>query len=405
MSYLWRAARPLQAASLYVLLFLLPFSKSTVEITFGLLLLGWVLERLNPATRAKTIWLSGRLRPLALAVIAYLAACALSILVSDFPGLSVSGFINKWLEYLLFFVIVADVARRPEVMKISLTVLACSTLAVFIHGIAQEVLIATVPYRETMPIFHYGRMTGPYENPIDLATYLMVIIPILLGFSISQRGIRRAGIWAVLLLGLGSLARTEALGAWIGFWIGLLVMMRQSHAIRRAGSIVLIGSLLACAVFLHHSGHLRQTSSPSEIGKVDRLVTWRAAIKMIRDRPVLGHGLNTFMANYLKYWVGGEHQPRYAHNCYLQVAAETGLLGLAAFLWLLWCLGVRLAHSVRFAHGDHRALLLGLCAGLLGFALQAGIDTNFYALRQAALFWVLSGLALGLSDAGSAAEV
>jgi hypothetical protein len=55
MSRLWAAARPLQQGGLYVLLFLLPFSKAAVELSFGLLLIGWVLERLNPATRAETV--------------------------------------------------------------------------------------------------------------------------------------------------------------------------------------------------------------------------------------------------------------------------------------------------------------------------------------------------------------
>jgi putative inorganic carbon (HCO3(-)) transporter len=115
---------------------------------------------------------------------------------------------------------------------------------------------------------------------------------------------------------------------------------------------------------------------------------------------VLGHGLNTFMAHYLDYWVGGQRLPRYAHNCYLQVAAETGILGLAAFLWLLGALGARLFRALRGLPSKDRLLLSGVCAGLLAFVVQAGIDTNFYSLRQAALFWTLAGLALGVSERG-----
>jgi putative inorganic carbon (HCO3(-)) transporter len=125
---------------------------------------------------------------------------------------------------------------------------------------------------------------------------------------------------------------------------------------------------------------------------------WQAAIGMVRDRPLLGHGLNRFMAIYLDYWVGGQHQPRYAHNCYLQMAAETGLVGLAAFLALLWTLVAHLAAGARRLTSKEQILLLGLLGGLLVFAAQAAIDTNFYALRQAALFWTLAGLAVGLRE-------
>ncbi|MBI4341307.1 MAG: O-antigen ligase family protein, partial [Candidatus Omnitrophica bacterium] len=134
-----------------------------------------------------------------------------------------------------------------------------------------------------------------------------------------------------------------------------------------------------------------------EFGKVDRWVCWVAAMRMIQDRPVLGFGLNTFMANYLDYWVGGERNPRYAHNCYLQMAAETGYIGLTAFLLLLGFLFVRIVSGWRQASPPQQVLLAGCMAGLMAFAVQAGIDTNFYSLRQAALFWVIAGLAVGLS--------
>jgi putative inorganic carbon (HCO3(-)) transporter len=205
-------------------------------------------------------------------------------------------------------------------------------------------------------------------------------------------------LWALLLLSATCLARTEALGAWLGLGAGLVTIVSLSPAIRRQGLILLGATALLGGLFLQRVGRLGEVASISEIGKVDRWMMWQAAAGMIRDRPVLGHGLNTFMANYLTYWVGGERQPRYAHNCYLQVAAETGLIGLVAFVGLLACLFQRLVAGIRQASPAERPILLGFLAGLLAFAVQAGVDTNFYSLRQAALFWVLAGLSLGLSQ-------
>ena len=45
-----------------------------------------------------------------------------------------------------------------------------------------------------------------------------------------------------------------------------------------------------------------------------------------------------------------------------------------------------------------RRLVAGLLAGLVAFVVQAGLDTNFYSLRQAAMFWVFFGLALGVHE-------
>jgi len=391
-----RVGKRIQEGSLYVLLFLLPFSKASVEISFGFLLLGWLVERFNPSTRSQTLWRFRPLRCLAWAVGAYLVVCALSVTVSDFPMKSIRGFTDKWLEYLLFFVIVADIARRPSVIRRSLTVLAWSSLCVAIYAIIQDV---TVAGRYSLhPASGYGRMTGPYENPIDLATYLMVLVPVLLGCAFRKRGLKRVSLWALLLVLVGCLARTEAFGAWVGLWMGLAVMAAGNRVMWQFGLMAMIGSLIMGGVSLLWTGRLRDLASLAEIGKVDRWAMWQAAIGMIRDRPILGHGVNTFMAKYLDYWVAGERMPRYAHNCYLQVAAETGLIGLAVFLWLLWCLFSVIRAGLRQSRSEESVLLAGFLGGLFAFVVQAGLDTNFYALRQAALFWVLAGLAVGLSE-------
>jgi putative inorganic carbon (HCO3(-)) transporter len=397
MTGLSRSTALLQEGSLYVLLFLLPFSKAAIEITFGLLLLGWCMERFDPTARRDSVWTAPASRPLLFALVAYVALCALSIVVSDHRWLSLRGFISKWCEYLLLFVIVADLSKRPGVMERSLVALSWSSVCVVVQGVVQELFLHRTTWSH--PVFQYQRMVGPYENPIDLATYLMVLIPILWAYAITRRGIWQYVLWG-LLLSLGwCLARTHALGAWLGLLVALLMiggtwagMMRWY----RWMSVAAVGVATA-TLWIYRDGMTHFLGSLSDIGIRDRWVMWQAAMGMIRDRPVLGHGLNTFMANYLDYWVGGEYMPRYAHNCYLQVAAETGLLGLAAFLTLLIVLFVRLLKRTHRSSGDQQVLLCGLTVGLLAFALQAALDTNFYSLRQAALFWTLSGVAVGLS--------
>ena len=399
-----RAAVRLQEGSLYLLLLLLPFSKAAVEITFVFLLAGWLIERLAPSTRRNTIWLQRPVRSVGLALIAYLLACALSIVVSSHRGLSLHAFFCKWLEYLLFFVIAADLMGRPlahprahsPAAKYAWAVLAVSAFAVVIEAATQEWFGRGLFRGRPMgPAFNFVRMIGPYENPIDLATYLMVVTPILLAYAKRSRGAPRVALWGVLAAVIACLIRTQARSAWIGCALGLLVMMFLDASMRRYGLIALASLVIAGGVLYTHERGVLKALMPSEIGMSDRRVMWQAAIDMIQDRPVLGHGLNTFMANYLDYWVGGERQPRYAHNCYLQVAAETGLVGLACFLWLL---GVLYAQLLRSPPGAASSTVLwGLLGGLLAFCVQAALDTNFYSLRQAALFWVLAGLALGLS--------
>ena len=384
-----------QAGSLYVLLFLLPFSKAAVEIGFGGLLLSWLFARLDPKTRADSLWVKPALRPVLFAGAGFLAACAMSAVVSTDVVLSMKGLINKWLEYLLFVVIVADVASRKDVWQRSFMTLAASAFFVVFEGITQE-RYGNGFFRHYRLDF-FNRMTGPYENPIDLATYFMVIIPPLMAYTFLQRGGRRWRYVGLMLAISACLARTLSLGAWISLWISLAVMSCWRTPARRYALTSLVLVPVIAGAFLLGSGRLTRAFSMSDIGKQDRLAMWQTAIHMIKDRPILGQGVNTFMANYLTYWVGGQRQPRYAHNCYLQVAAETGLVGLISFLWFLGLLGALLVDRLtRLQAVSEGQLLIGLFTGLLAFAIQAAVDTNFYSLRQAALFWVLTGVAISL---------
>ena len=402
MSGLLRWAERAQEGGLYVLLLLLPFSKASSEILFGVLLIGWLIERLHPATRRASLWWRPSFRPLALAILVYLAICALSIAVSDYPWKSVQGFIGKWLEYVLFGVIVADIGARPGVIRRSLLVVACSSLAVVVEALFQELRGTGLFCGYSLKM--YGRMTGPYENPSDLATYLMTVTPVLLAYGLGRARSIRWLFAALMVLLIGCLGRTESVGAWLGFAAALVVLIVSQPSMRRLGLMIFAALVLVSVFWLAFTGHLGGKLSATNIGKVDRWMMWQAALGMIRDRPLLGHGLNTFMANYLHYWVGGEQLPRYAHNCYLQVAAETGLLGLTAFAALLWRWFARLATGLSALDALTRPLLLGLLAGLVAFALQAAFDTNFYSMRQATLFWVLAGLALGLCRQGEGGQ-
>ncbi len=400
-----------QEWNLYILLAMLPLSKATVEVTSTLMIIAWLVDRARPATRRQTIWFDRSARPLAIGLIAYTAVCALSITVSRNPMSSVDALVGKWMQYLMMMVVTADILQRPRVIKRSLIALAISAVLVLIEAFTQE-------HNITGGIFlhhrldYFWRMTGPYENPIDLATYLMVVIPIFLAWARSQGRTARIALGVLIAALLACLGRTRAFGPWLGLCLALGVLVLADRWLRRAALVTLLAGVVAWLAFAFVKGtpDFHHIFSTPEIGKADRLAMWQAALGMIHDRPLLGHGLNTFMANYLDYWVGGERQPRYAHNCYLQVAAETGLIGLTAFLFLLWetarwiVTGWRRMASTRpiGAVAGRVALLAALSGSLLAFAAQSAIDTNFYSLRQAALFWTLAGVALGVARLGSA---
>jgi O-antigen ligase len=133
---------------------------------------------------------------------------------------------------------------------------------------------------------------------------------------------------------------------------------------------------------------------------------WKATLHMIAARPLLGHGLGTYAAEYPKY-----RAPEYflrpkatnvtdhAHNELLEIAAEQGLIGLAATLWL-WATvvgcGIRTCRQLDGA--DRRALLgwLGVVAVLMFHSL---VDVDLRYLPNQSLLWLVMGLLVGADDA------
>ncbi|GAG53557.1 unnamed protein product, partial [marine sediment metagenome] len=89
------------------------------------------------------------------------------------------------------------------------------------------------------------------------------------------------------------------------------------------------------------SGELKEKlvsifSTNIEGQNADRIILWKETLVMIKDRPLLGHGVNSFMSNWSNYGVGKTFgHPYYPHNCYLHMVAETGLIGLGMFMWIV----------------------------------------------------------------------
>ena len=133
----------------------------------------------------------------------------------------------------------------------------------------------------------------------------------------------------------------------------------------------------------------------SKFGGSGRAEYWDKAIKVIQTAPVLGTGLNTYSKQVEKipgFWGGG-----YAHNCYLQMTAETGLLGITAFLYFFFSLIYFVIKALRrmtdiFLRNN---TIIG-CGILIAYLVQSFFDTTFYSVQLGNLLWIISGLLLAM---------
>jgi O-antigen ligase len=127
-----------------------------------------------------------------------------------------------------------------------------------------------------------------------------------------------------------------------------------------------------------------------------RLGIWGVSLKMMRDKLFFGHGINTFMRVFQAYR-GNNLGPTYAHNCFIQLAAETGAIGLFSFLWII----VRMLHcSLKnmkniFEYDQNFGVLaIGLLSGIFAFLVHSFFDTHLYSLQLSVYLWFLIGMLL-----------
>ena len=136
-------------------------------------------------------------------------------------------------------------------------------------------------------------------------------------------------------------------------------------------------------------------SLPSDDVTSGRTYFWSIAIRMFLDNPIFGVGFDAFGVAFTRYdtW-NGFFRIEQAHNEYLQVLAEGGILSflcLAAFLYLLFRGGLR---NVRNSSGLVREASIGALAGSLGIFTHSFFDFPLRTPSNGFFFLLLCAIAL-----------
>lgn len=289
----------------------------------------------------------------------------------------------------------------------------------------------------------FMRASGSFRQPNPFAGYLGLTLPIALSLSLwgmqsllskraSLAGIAWASLYLVAtgLIAAGLLASWSR-GAWLGAAAGALTVMivhsrRSALLVAAVTLVLLVAALLGTLNPAWIPGNVaaRFQDLPAYFGFVDvlnqpvtdenfavleRLAHWVAALRMFVLAPWLGVGPGNYEAVYpavrLPLW---EEPLGHAHNIYLNVLAETGVIGFAAFL-ILWGTAVAWVwRGTRAAAwpGRHRAWGRALAAGLLGVLAHLAVHSLFDNLfvqgiyLHLAFWFALLAAAQGSSAAG-----
>lgn len=377
---------------LYILIFCLPFSKAIIEISATFIILAWIVKKIFNWRLVSTY--------LFIPIIAYILATFLSVIFSSNFALSLKNFGSKTMEYIMLYFIVAEFVCDKRRLKNIVIVMLASAAMIGIDCIFQYFFGFDFLRHRTLEA---GRITGSFQMPGDLAGYLgpVLCLPLALCFLKLKKWIKYfLRIESVVLLSLVFVSLVR--GAWIGFiaalsFLGILENRKILYV--TVAFLLILGIVMPHLVETPDSilGRLKSIVVLSDPSSLDRRAIWQVAVRMIKDRPLFGQGLSTFMGNFARfgkdyYYLKHGIIP-YAHNCYLQIAAETGIVGLASFLMLIGTFFIHTIKSLaKIKDKLYHAVLSGISAGIIVTLVHSAVDTNLYSLQLSVLFWIMLGL-------------
>ena len=187
--------------------------------------------------------------------------------------------------------------------------------------------------------YHTERARGPFLQAVANGVSLNMLG--LLALHAYQRGSIR-GATAVVLLGSVPIAilATMTRAVWLSFagTLAALILMSGNRALRRAGFALIVIAGLALAVVLSSSDLNRAlTDRLNQKEPVEfRQAVYAGSWQMFLERPLTGWGFHQIPLQLPTYVSGYRDKVLYPHNTYLEMLVESGLAGLALYLWLMF---------------------------------------------------------------------
>jgi O-antigen ligase len=351
---------------------------------------------------ARASWRRDRARALLFgALLTYLAVIALSVLIAGNKAVAVKEVI-KWGEVIAVLALGLAFAHKVTHIRALAWAMIAAGVAEALLGYAQWVLASG----DLGPGGASIRVFGTFAQPNPYAGYLNFAVPLALALAVFGRDARErwvAGSASVLLLGAAALANSR--GGLLGLIAALLVLavlgLRRE---RQAGFALVVGLPLFIIAWATHliPARLQATllralrlddislSGPvtnANFSTIERLAHWVAGLRMFRAHPFLGVGAGNYDTFYSRYaelpnW---PDPLGHAHNYYINAAAETGILGLVAFLAVvaaMFSVAWQATHLPRLVKAlpsqlPTRALALGFFAVIAALTVHNFTDDLF----------------------------
>ncbi len=379
--------------------------------------------------------------PFILPISLLILASILSLINSTSALFSFKSILNIILYSLLYIVIVNNIKRERQI-KILLISTLLSGIITSIYCLIQYFGLDPITHtvNPVQPNIGSYRTTGFLDNPDVVSGYLITLPAVALSMCfISEKLVLRIIYFSIFLLITSVIIMIHSITPILGLCAGFLVftvfiVYRTTFTWKKSLIALLLISFIGGGGFLtnkfesvlnsifYHYGRFLDLSS-------DRLLMWRTAGEMIKDKPIAGIGIGMYKVKFFEYrdrvldripYFGVYEKSEQAHNEYLQLWAEMGTIGIIAVMWLIisyfiYAIKLAIPHSSaagllyipsplagegRVRGTNNQLLIIGCMSGVIAILIDAIGSFPFHIAPSAVLPIVLIALTVSLRISG-----
>ncbi len=323
----------------------------------------------------------------------------------------------------LFYVITNSIGERKTIDRLLCAIIIMG-LGMGIYGILQ---FAGIDFKFWEGNIGRERVMGLFGNVNYFAEYLILPLSLTIGLILSKNKIYNKIFLFIALIAMGlTLFFTFTRGSYLAMAINIPVMLflyfksaknEQSKTFYKKIilSLLLLATIALSTIYIPHPlnkdntilGKLRERvtleSLTSGRSALRRIATWKFTQMMIKDYPLLGSGIGTYAYHTLEYQADffskGNNRDIYphgkavqAHNEYLQLWSELGIIGLILFLWIIFAYYRNVFIKIRQINENQQAVVIALTGGITAVLVDAIFGFPLQLAASIALFWVFLGL-------------
>lgn len=312
----------------------------------------------------------------------------LSFFTSLSPSYSISEFKSEYLTQLLLFLTLVNTVDKKNISKF----LFCQVLAslvMSVYGILEFYFFLQSP----SPFPRANSLANDYNF---LSCYLIMVMPFMLYFIFTTKKYTHKILYTLILtLNIWCLLLTYSRGAWVA-----AILIFTLFALFKEKKLIFVFIILLAIFAAFAPKHMLQRGKSlievkeftKEATISSRLYLWNFGLNEIKKSPFTGNGYgrDTFLKAYPELTEGQTNW--HTHNLFIDIALETGIQGILAFLFLMFFIFAKMFLAYKKATAkEEKMIIFTLFLSIIAFLSRCFFDYLLVA-NIGKLLWMIIGL-------------